>query len=260
MSNGKMIGSLEITILGPFVYEERSTEIRVHAPRCDNHVAAASTVLNAIPMPGVGESLPSSVLKKLRGSRKLPMDGAAADERIYRIMLTQIPKPNPTAKLLSLKNTVDIYTVDAAPPSSKDCYFCLVLPKPRAMAGINPVMAKIKKNGRQSSNYEEWATAARLYYDDVDYASPLFMNVKGISSSFYEPDFDVENKKVCHGDLTIQHVGPVRDDVKHREAISCFRHTAELIDADLRFDPKSPAEFRPGDDCHSAIIRLGTDV
>jgi len=252
MAKQNQVGMLEITILGPFVYEQTQHHLWAYAPCCDNHVVAATTVFSETPLPGKGEDPPSWRVKGKKPRRRAPSARKTSKARRYAFEFTQASSTTDVMETPAVP--VEIFSVKARPPKPGDCYLSLRLPKPGAIIGIHAVMAAI---GRKTSR-RPWASAARLYYESVDFSLPVAVKMKGQEDRFCF-DFDVSNKADGHGDLTIQHLGPVRDDISHREAISCFRHTAQLIGKDLNFTPGIQTRLTAGNDCHGAVIQLVPD-
>jgi hypothetical protein len=246
------IGTLELTILGPLIYElgygEDEGRVYVYAPWCDNHAAGVSTVLKESPLPGVGEEI--STTASTKGVKRNEIGKASSSERLYKLDGIQ-GKPRCRASEKILRAIVKA-------PDPSECYFWLDLPKPDAMLGINTVNAAIKKEGVVGADVD-LATGMRLYYTGVDLANPPSLYKDGVN--FYTPAFDHDFKGYPHGDMMIRFEGPVRDDFLHRDATSCFRHLTELLGLKWQFvpNPKSLLLRITGGDCHSPNLLLASD-
>ena len=246
------IVTLEITIYGPFAYEIKEDRLWLYAPKCEDHEAAIFTIINESSLPGFGEERQDAM-----GAVPVPPEKA----KMPTYKLVGIPG-NMNCKVWDYPQILPAKLVS---PDYRHCFLRLDLPAPYAILGINPTQdVLIYKEGLPGPG-QSLATGVRLYYKQVNLDSPPSLYLVGQTDPpFYTPAFDNKYKDSPHVDMTIQFQGPMRDDILHKDAVSCFGHVAEMLGLNWQLWPLPRPSTAPwsvnaatGADCHSPVVILG---
>ena len=226
------MGTLEITFYGPFVYVLNTNPIRVVAPKCLGHKAGIFTINDE---------------KRLRGLRRQGM------KRVYEL-----------TGLASSKK-MDYFNEDWILDASKGChvtgnldsaFFCLHLPRPKMVAGINKVDVTVIRKGQPGSYQNPQATGIRFIYDCDLKKSNIELTLPD-GSVYWKPNL---SSPYDHADIVVRYAAPGTADIDHEDAEECFEHIAGLLGLDWWLDfgdfDKSEMAVRPGNDCHAPILAV----
>jgi len=230
------MGILEISFYGPFVYLLHKDPIEIYAPICPQHKAGIFTSVDEFAMPG----------RAHMGSSYMYM---LASKAIHPGCAT-IDNPG---------DVFDASSAGAKLTSNPDApYFCLTVPKPRNIFGMNLAPVEIVPPG-QAPKFElkKRATALRFYYE-CDFGSPVTVTPPWIDNDqnnwilgFHRPH------NAAHADIMVRYAASSTDDMDHEDAKDCFCRAASLLDLKhwLSYDQKSGgAKIRAGNDCYAPIV------
>ena len=230
------MGTLAITFQGPFVSSIGDGWVKVYSPICDNHHAAVFTVDDEYPLCGRAKH-GGSYIYKLNGTGIQPNTGT-------------IEYPKGRSDILDGPKGSQIEDSQAK--------FCLMVPIPDAIYGINPASTEVVKNDKPTNTMGLWATGLRFYYYECDLTKLLVLK----TPEGEERPFSLNHLAAFtdYGDVDIRHVGPDANDAEHTDAISCFDRTMKLLGHPwwLSYGQGSKTFVaRIGSDCRSPHVILG---
>lgn len=237
-----MAATLQISFFGPFFYNLQANPIEIFAPQCVGHKAGIFSATNEAPLHG----------RLQRG-----------DQRIYSlagpIFLGTPPSPPP---LFNGNIILDASTIGAPSPALTEAGFCLKVPVPRIVYGINPAPVEVVRAGNlPTGTLKNQATGLRFYYD-ADLTKDLTLSYDPASSVIQTFKFDAAALSVDLDDVYIRYAGTTPEDQDHEDAEECFSKIAELAGVDCFLcheDSQHPGGLstnfaRAGNDCRAAIM------
>jgi hypothetical protein len=233
-----VMGTLAFTFQGPFVFSIEAHRVKVYAPICLDHHAAIFTVDDQSPICGRARNggghvytLVAPGIKKHTGPINYPVGNRPKD-----------------------------YILDAAPQSKINpsfAKFCLQLPVPDSIYGINLADTEVVKGNKPTNNLAKWSTGLRFYYS-CDLKRGISLQTPELTSIPLSPCN--LGSFTAYADIDVRHVGPDADDAEHNDAISCFDQTMKLAGLPWWLSYGQAAyktDARTGADCNSPSVVLG---
>lgn len=233
---------LAITVLGPFGYAESyplSQFITVMAPMCSQHKGGMS---------GIGQDAEFQFQGNEcnRGGSFTPCTGFT-----YQLGINPGNVANTSWVGAGSPVPVPVKTTSLDPCKWR---FWVVLPKPDVLVSVNPIRAAISGIPGPPVPY---TVAVRFIYNNWDGSDiPVLLNGQtGPRFVFKGTPLGEANRL----DLELEYSGPVRDDLEHEDAVSCFETLMRTLGLDWTIGFPPPPAPLPAfmvtrrSDCHAAV-------
>jgi hypothetical protein len=239
--------TLVVTINGPFAYfdDMKTKSIRLMAPMCPQHLGVVSSI----------EPANQFVIRDYNKRNHQANFGGCKNHRYELKFNHNAPKPS--------KNS---FLQCTPPPSNKfvpkKWRFWLSLPFPNIVVPVDPVAAQIIKGGQSVKG--SYAIGARFIYRNWNGKPiPLFREGKPVKRNGKPVQFAFKNYD-DHAYLDIDFSSPLRDDLDHEDAVSCFEHLMNALGLPWSmYIPTTPGNWHGEssklNDCRAAVAWIGNN-
>jgi hypothetical protein len=249
--------TLSVSFYGPFVFYFDNTYVKVHAPKCDGHLASVQTNDNEQGMQGTPKSKSEGFDYLLReqnpkgndfGAKKASGTGVYNGKNILKVDRSRMKTPC---------------------PHSGDCYYRLELPRPHYVVGLiaDPI-SYIEYDLKEPVNNKHCkrATALRFHYYNIseDRRFEVIQMAKSGTSSEEKGVIEVPMitpESENYAPLSFRYSSNSLFDSDHTDAERCFGEMRSLFPPlgawAVKFDEPQDAH---ASDCKAAqIVFLTTD-
>jgi hypothetical protein len=244
--------TLVVTINGPFAYlnDKKSAAIRLMAPMCPQHLCVISNI----------ESGNQYVIEQYNSRNHGANFGGCISHQYELKFKHNAPAPQPTPQGF-LQCTPPKPNKNFVP---KQWRFWLSLPYPDTIVPVDPANAHIIKPGKSVPG--SYAIGARFIYRNWNgQPIPLLREKKPVKRKTGprkgKPVKFVFGNYDDHADLDVDFSSPLRDDLDHEDAVSCFEHLMSalglpwsmFIPGTRRPSPNRGIESSKLNDCRAAV-------
>ena len=236
------MATLEISFYGPFFFNLKSNPVEIYAPKCPGHKAGIFSAKSEWPLHG-----------RYEGGNKLQ----------YFLSGSVFTPPNPPVPpQIYDPNNLILDVSASAKPSYDSAHFCLLVPVPQIVYGINPSKVEIvPTNSPPTGKLSDKATALRFYYDaDLSKLATLSF-YSNPSKVFWQSDFDSAGLGLGQADLYLRYVANTPEDQDHEDSEHCFEMIAALggVNSWLCHEDSQHPGFttsfaRAGNDCRAPAM------
>lgn len=242
------MGTLQLTLHGPFLYRFTRANVEIYAAKCDGHTAGLFTAKNEVP---------------LTGRHRL------GNTRCYRLTgpVFAPPQPLPPVHFHDPDRTI-LNATKAAKPALHHAHFVIVVPQPQTVVPLLPNEVEVIDNATippatPTGVLARRATALRFYYE-ADLSKTLMLSLDHSNAPVWISDFDAPALGHDFADAEIRYAAVTPELEEHQDALTCFDQIARLAGVDWWLSYDHPARphgiqpyFRSGGDCRAPILTIG---
>jgi len=233
------MATLEISFYGPFFYNLKADPVEIYAPRCLGHKAGIFSANNEGPLHGRHHD---------GCNHRYALGGSAFTP----------PNPLPPINIYDPKSII-LDASAAAKPVYDAAHFCLLVPVPQIIYGINRALMEVVKGATPTGKLNWQATGLRFCYD-ADLTQTVTLSLQG--KVIWSSDFVAPNLKLSQADVYVRYAANTPEDQDHEDAQHCFDLIAELggikwwlCHEDFQHPGSISASFvRAGNDCRAAAM------
>jgi hypothetical protein len=199
------MGTLEVSFYGPFFYNLKANPVEVYAPKCPGHKAGIFSAKSEWPLHGRHQ------------------DGVDLKYSLGGSVFTP-PAPVPPINIYDPQGII-LDASASAKPKYDTANFCLLVPVPQVIYGINPAPMEVVTGAVPTGKPKSQATGLRFCYN-ADLTQVVTLSVLG--TTIWKSDFVAPALGFSQADVYVRYADNTPEDQDHEDAEECFDLIAGL--------------------------------